>query len=155
MCKKSEVVNCLKRFIGESEAAGHRIKELLSDGGTSFNNSEVKALLASKGIINRISMPYTPEQNGAAERENRTLVECAQSLIHTKELPIKLWAEAINTSVYMLNRTAKTLVPGKSPYEIWFNKEKPCTDHLRIFGAEFSGLFIYVKKPELPLSRFH
>ncbi|GBO34279.1 hypothetical protein AVEN_151205-1 [Araneus ventricosus] len=72
--KKSEVVNCLKTCISESEAAGHRIKELLSDGGTEFNNSEVKALLASKGISNRISMPYTPEQNGATERENRTLV---------------------------------------------------------------------------------
>ncbi|GBO19890.1 hypothetical protein AVEN_240190-1 [Araneus ventricosus] len=72
--KKSEVVNCLKTCISESEVAGHRIKELLSDGGTEFNNSEVKVLLASKGISNRISMPYTLEKNGATERENRTLV---------------------------------------------------------------------------------
>ncbi|GBN42641.1 Retrovirus-related Pol polyprotein from transposon TNT 1-94 [Araneus ventricosus] len=136
MRKKSEVVNCLKTFIIDSEAAGHQIKELLIDGGTEFSNSEVKVLLASKGIINRISMPYTPEQNGAAERENRTLVKCARSLIHTIELQIKLWAEAINTSVHVLNRTAKTSVPGKSPYEVWFNKEKPCIDHLCIFGTE-------------------
>ncbi|GBN70421.1 hypothetical protein AVEN_164026-1 [Araneus ventricosus] len=99
MHKKSQVVNCLKTLISESEAAGLRIKEMLNDGGTEFNNSEVKAHLASKRISNQISMPYTPEQNSDAERKNRILVECAWYLIHTKELPIKRWAEAINTSV--------------------------------------------------------
>ncbi|GBN11684.1 Retrovirus-related Pol polyprotein from transposon TNT 1-94 [Araneus ventricosus] len=143
--KKSEVVNCLKTFISESEAAGHRIKELLSDGGTEFNNSEVKAVLASKGISTLIAMTYTPEQNGAAERENRSSVKCARFLIHTKELPIKLWAEAINTSVYVLNRTAKTSVPGENSYEVWFKKEKPCIDHLRIFGTE---CYIYIPKQQ-------
>ncbi|GBM42377.1 hypothetical protein AVEN_130260-1 [Araneus ventricosus] len=83
-------------------------KEFLSDGRTEFNNSQVKTLFASKGISNRISMPYTPEQNGAAERENRT--------------------------------TASTSVPDKSPYEVWFNKEKTRVGHLRIL--ELSVTFI-------------
>ncbi|KAF8785850.1 Retrovirus-related Pol polyprotein like [Argiope bruennichi] len=52
-------------------------------------------------------MPYPPQQNGAAERRNRRLVECARCLVHNKKLPIKLWAEEINTLIYMLIRSAK------------------------------------------------
>ncbi|GFW15505.1 integrase catalytic domain-containing protein [Trichonephila clavipes] len=67
-------------------------------------------------------MPYTPQQNGAAERENRTIVECARSIIYAANLPLKLWAEAVNTSVYVLNRTGPTSVKDKSPYELVFQR---------------------------------
>lgn len=90
-------------------------------GRTEFNNYEVKVPLVSKEISNWIFISCTPKQNIAAERKNHTLVECAQSVFHTKELPIKLWTEAIITFLYVLNRTAKTLIPNKNPYEVWFN----------------------------------
>ncbi|KAK9680312.1 hypothetical protein QE152_g39194 [Popillia japonica] len=51
-------------------------------------------ILQERGILHRISMPYTPEQNGASEQENRTLVEAARTMLHAKGLPEKLWAEA-------------------------------------------------------------
>ncbi|GFX97551.1 retrovirus-related Pol polyprotein from transposon TNT 1-94 [Trichonephila clavipes] len=81
-------------------------------------------------------MPYTPQQNGVAGRENRTIVECARSIIYYANLPLKLWAEAVNTSVYVLNRTGPTSVKDKSPYELWFSKEVISIDHLRVFGTE-------------------
>ncbi|GFV94468.1 integrase catalytic domain-containing protein [Trichonephila clavipes] len=75
-------------------------------------------------------MPYTPQQNGAAERENRIIVECARSNIYAANLPLKLWAEAENTSVYVLNRTWPTSVKDKSPCELCrdviFQNEKSC-----------------------------
>lgn len=48
---------------------------------------------------------YTPQQNGRAERENRTIFECARTILRAKELPKNLWAEAVSTAVYVLNRT--------------------------------------------------
>lgn len=68
----------------------------------------------SRGIRMETTAPYTPEQNGKAERENRTIVKSARTMIHAKSLPKFLWAEAMNTAVYILNRTLSsknTLVP--------------------------------------------
>ncbi|UYV63174.1 K02A2.6-like, partial [Cordylochernes scorpioides] len=80
-------------------------------------------------------MPYTPQQNGSAKSENRTLIEAARSMIYAKNISLKLWAEAVNTATYVLNRTGPTQIEGKTPYELWFDK-KPAVDHLRIFGTE-------------------
>ncbi|UYV81386.1 hypothetical protein LAZ67_20001014 [Cordylochernes scorpioides] len=66
---------------------------------------------------------------------NRTLIEAARSMIYAKNMSLKLWAEAVNTATYVLNRTGPTQIEGKTPYELWFDK-KPAVDHLRIFGTE-------------------
>ncbi|GBM79238.1 hypothetical protein AVEN_250873-1 [Araneus ventricosus] len=76
------------------------------------------------------------------ERENRILVEAARSMLHAKTLPDKLWAEAVNTAAYVLNRTGPTPEAGKSPYEIRF-KSKHSADHLQIFDTE---CFIHIPK---------
>src|SRR5699024_3267186 len=141
---KSEVANCVKTFMNEAAIAGHTIEEFLSDGGKEFDNAEVREILQSRGIVFRKTMPYTPEQNGAAERENRTIVESARTIVHAKNLPIKLWAEAVNTSVYVLNRTDPTLVENKAPIELWFNKDsKNDLNHLRVFGTK---CFVHIPK---------
>jgi len=89
-----------------------------------------------------MAMPYTPEQNGAAERENRTLVEAARSMLHSTKLSIKLWAEAVNTAAYIINRTGPTKVADKTPYELWMGKQAS-VDHLKIFGTE---CFVHIPK---------
>ncbi|GFW74967.1 retrovirus-related Pol polyprotein from transposon TNT 1-94 [Trichonephila clavipes] len=136
MQSKNEVSKCLETFLNETKTAGHMFKEVLSDGGGEAINSTVKSILEKFGISSRMSMPYTPQQNGAAERENRTIVESARSIIYAKNLPMKLWAEAANTSVYVLNRTGPTPVKDKSPYELWFYKEVISIDHLRVFRTD-------------------
>lgn len=80
---------------------------------------------------------YTPEQNGCAERENRIIMESARSMIYAKIL-----AEAVNTAVYVLNRTVTSTVKSSTPYELWHGKTAQF-DHFRIFGSE-----VYVHVPE-------
>ncbi|GBM81277.1 hypothetical protein AVEN_84691-1 [Araneus ventricosus] len=76
------------------------------------------------------------KQNGVIERENRIIMEAAGTVLHAKDLPEKLWAEAVNTAAYVLNRTRPTPEAGKSPYEIWFKRKSSSVDHLKIFGSE-------------------
>jgi transposase InsO family protein len=116
---KGEVEDCLRKFLKEVKTAGHVTKVLLSDGGKEFNCEAVQKVLEEHGIAHRLTMPYTPKQNGAAEQENCTVVESAHSMLHASGLPKELWAEACNTAVYILNHTGPTLVEGKTPLELW------------------------------------
>lgn len=85
-------------------------------------------------------MRHTPQQNGIAERDNRTLVEVARTLLYSNtSLPLKLWAEAVSCVVYTLNRTLSTTCPTVTPFEAWFGK-KPDLSNMRIFGSEFYTL---------------
>ena len=99
----------------------------MTDNGSEFFNSDVK--LVVNGIEHRTSMTYSAKQNGCAERENRALVEAARSMLAAKELPKKLWAEAVLTASYVLNRSARSSVQGKTPYELWYGR-KGSIDHL-------------------------
>jgi len=82
MVLKSEVVDKLKEFFAEAAVAGHSVKMLMTDNGTEFDNADIYKAL--NGIAHRQVMPYSPEQNGSAERENRMLVEAARSMLAAK-----------------------------------------------------------------------
>jgi transposase InsO family protein len=81
---KSEVADCLRKFVKEVKTAGNVTKVLLSDGGKEFNCEAVQKVMEEHGITHRLTMPYAPEQNGAAEQENRTVVESARSMVHAR-----------------------------------------------------------------------
>ena len=133
--EKSQVSQKLQQMLAESRTIGHKVSEFLSDNGGEFDNKEVRSILQKEGVRQRLTMPYTPQQNGCSERENRTLVEAARAMrLAHEELPQALWAELINTAAYILNRTGPSSIEGKSPYELWFNK-KPKIKHLRIIGS--------------------
>ena len=139
---KFEVTQKLKCFLSEVKTLGHVIKELLTDGGGEYNSNELTKITLEAGLHHRKSMPYTSEQNGTAERENRTLVEAARSMLQAKQLPNKLWAEALNTAVHVINRTGPTKVADKTPYELWYGKSTP-TDLFKAFGTE---CYVHVHK---------
>ncbi|GBN00353.1 Retrovirus-related Pol polyprotein from transposon TNT 1-94 [Araneus ventricosus] len=108
----------------------------MSDNGGEFDNRQVRMFLKKKGVVQRFTAPYTPEQNGGSERDNRTIVKMARTLKYSNpdvEFPPALWAELINTLVYILKRTGKSSVKNVSPYELWTGKE-PRIKHLRIIG---------------------
>lgn len=130
---KSEVHNKLELMLAEVQTTGHKVRELLSDNGGEFDNENVRRILQKYGIKQRLTMPHTPNQNGCVERENRTVVEAMRTMMHTNDLPQSLWAELVDTAVYILNRTGPTTL-DKSPYEIWYSK-KPRIKHLRIIGS--------------------
>lgn len=71
------------------------IKILRSDNGLEFCNKRMNEYLTARGIKKENTAPYTPQQNGKVERDNRTIVESARTLIHAKELPLNLWTETV------------------------------------------------------------
>jgi len=72
---KSEVASKLEQMLVETQNIGHTVKELLSDNGSEFNNDAVRQILSRYGIRQCLVCPYTAQQNGCAERDNRTIVE--------------------------------------------------------------------------------
>ena len=81
------------------------------------------------------SIPYTPQQNGVAERKNRSLKEMATCMMEDKTLPPKYWAKSINCAAYIQNRFPHKQLDGMTPFEAW-SGHKPDVTHFRIFGSK-------------------
>ena len=85
--------------------------------------------------MRRLTVTHNPEQNGTAERKNRTLLETARCLLMEANLPNSFWAEAINTANYLRNRLPTKSLNRKTPYELW-EEEVPGVSNLRVFGSK-------------------
>ncbi|MCO5583253.1 hypothetical protein L7F22_037162 [Adiantum nelumboides] len=79
-------------------------------------------------------MPYTPQQNGVAERKNRSLMETARCMLKAKSLPHKLWMEAVACATHVLNRCSTCALKAIPPYEAWYDK-KPVVSYLYVFDC--------------------
>ncbi|GMG18092.1 unnamed protein product [Phytophthora fragariaefolia] len=133
--KKSEVASKLKEFMRFYEKQwGERLMCLRSDNGTEYVIKDVTRICTLNGIMHQRTVPYSPQQNGVAERMNRTIMEKARSMLHYKGVPTEWWAEAVSTAVYLINRSTNTLHTTVTPYELGF-KVKPTLEHLRVFGS--------------------
>ncbi|RVW80052.1 Retrovirus-related Pol polyprotein from transposon TNT 1-94 [Vitis vinifera] len=77
---------------------------------------------------------YTPQQNGVAERKNRTIMNMVHSMISEKKIPKPFWPEAVNWTVHVLNRSPTLAVQNKTPEEAW-SGVKPSVEHFRVFGC--------------------
>ncbi|CAI5726240.1 unnamed protein product [Peronospora farinosa] len=133
--KKSEVPRRFESFKTMYENQwGERIKCLRSDNGTEFVNKAMDTFCQRNGIVHQKTVPYSPQQNGVAERMNRTIMEKARSMMHYKGVSTSWWAEAVSTLVYLINRTTNSKHTDATPYAIGF-KMKPRLDHLRVFGS--------------------
>ena len=112
-----------------------RIKVLRSDNGGEYCGAAFKAFLAENGVQHEKTVPYTPEQNGSAERMNRTLIEAVRCSLLSSGLPKSFWAEALLHAVHTQNRALTCALPDKTPYEAWFG-HKPDARSLRAFGTK-------------------
>lgn len=136
MKNKSEVFKHFKTYLAEAErATGKKLKILRSDNGKEYVNSSLERLLEEKGIGHQLTAPYTPQQNGVAERANRTIVEMARTMLNHARLPKKFWSEAVNTAVYMKNRLPTKALDGKTPYELVWS-HRPTVRYFRVFGCD-------------------
>ena len=81
-----------------------RIKTLRSDNGTEYTSKEFEAFGKDVGIKRELTTLYNPQQNGVAERKNRTIMEAVKTMIYDQDLPMHLWEEAARTVVYVQNR---------------------------------------------------
>lgn len=133
--KKSETLREFKSFVSEMENQGRcRIRALRTDNGTEYCNADFKRFLKFKGIEHQTSAPYTPEQNGLAERTNRTLIEKARCMIAHSKLSKKYWAEAVNMAAYLKNISPTRVLNNKIPAEVFYGKT-PSYSHLWTFGC--------------------
>ena len=102
MRHKSEVLDRFKEFEAAiTTDSGQRICTLRSDNGGEYVSQEFEAYLRSKGIRHELTVPYSPQQNGVAERMNCTLMESARSMLAPAGLPDSYWAEAVATAAYL------------------------------------------------------
>nr|GEV92826.1 hypothetical protein [Tanacetum cinerariifolium] len=92
-----------------------------------------------KGIKREFSVPRTPQQNGIAERKNKTLIEAARTMLADSLLPILFWAEALNTACYVQNRVLVTKPQNKTPYELLHGRT-PSIGFMRPFGCHVTIL---------------
>ncbi|RRC79823.1 hypothetical protein EH999_23420, partial [Escherichia coli] len=132
---KDETSGLIKPFVTRVENKTNlRVKIIRSDNGTEFKNADLNYFCESKGIERQFSAPRTPQQNGVAERRNRTLIEAARTMLADSKLPITFWAEAVNTACYVQNKVLIVKSKGKTPYEL-FEKKKPFIGFLQPFGC--------------------
>ncbi|KAL0293730.1 UNVERIFIED_CONTAM: Copia protein [Sesamum angustifolium] len=140
---KSEAFDAFKAYKVEVEKQLEKsIKIVRSDRGGEYygrytekgqNPGPFAAFLKEEGIIAQYTMPGTPQQNGVAERRNRTLMDMVRSMMSHTNLSLELWSEALKTAVYILNRVPSKVVP-KTPFELW-KGWKPSLGHLHIWGC--------------------
>ena len=81
------------------------MKALRSDNGGDYISNEFKNFYGKEGIQRELIVPHNPQQNGVAERKNKTIVGVARVMLHDQGPPSHLWAEACNTVVFVQNRS--------------------------------------------------
>ncbi|GJS41297.1 putative ribonuclease H-like domain-containing protein [Tanacetum coccineum] len=135
LATKDETSGILKSFItGIENLVDHKVKVIRCDNGTEFKNKEMNQFCEMKGILRQFSVARTPQQNGVAERRNRTLIEAARTMLADSKLPTTFWAEAVNTACYVQNRVLVVKPHNKTPYEL-FHGRTPTLSFMRPFGC--------------------
>nr|GEW18921.1 putative ribonuclease H-like domain-containing protein [Tanacetum cinerariifolium] len=135
-----ETSEILKDFIRQiKNQLNQQVKTIRCDNGTEFKNKDISEFCASKGIKREYNNARTPQQNGVAERNNRTLIEAARTMLADSFLPNTFWAEAVSTACYVLNRVLVTKPQNKTPYELLTGKI-PIISYIRPFGCHVTIL---------------
>jgi hypothetical protein len=132
---KSEVFNEFENFkaLVEKEFGCH-ITSLRSNNGCELCSKEFKKLCAKHGTKRQFTTPYTPQRNDVVERRNCTIRDMARGMLQNRCVPNRFWAEAMFTTIYLLNRSPMMEMKQKTPKEAWFGRN-PKVDHLKLFGS--------------------
>ena len=135
LVEKSEAYATFKTYKAKVEKeTGAFIRSLRTDRGGEFTSNEFTSFCNENGILRQLTAAYTPQQNGVAERKNRTIMNMVRSMLSEKQIPKTFWPEAVNWTVHVLNRSPTLAVKNKTPEEAWSGR-KPSVDHFRIFGC--------------------
>ncbi|GAA5945689.1 hypothetical protein JCM10213_004856 [Rhodosporidiobolus nylandii] len=139
MKEKSETLSKVRAMLDRMELEARDTERadgryFQSDNGAEFTSWAFKDMLAERGFVQRLSVPYTPQQNGRAERAVRTLKEKITTLLAKADLSRRWWAEVLYYAVFLLNSTPDSLT-GVSPYFFLHNKHHPfLSRHAPIIG---------------------
>ncbi|GJV10939.1 putative ribonuclease H-like domain-containing protein [Tanacetum coccineum] len=140
LATKDETSGILNSFItGIENLVDHKVKVIRCDNGTEFKNRKMNQFCKMKGILRQFSVARTPQQNGVAERRNRTLIEAARTMLADSKLPTTFWAEAVNTACYVQNRVLVVKPHNMTPYEL-FHGRTPILSFMRPFRCHVTIL---------------
>ena len=149
MARKSDAAELLLNCIKQNEIhTGNQVKTIQTDNGGEFTSNYLRKSFEEKGIRLQTTIPYTPQQNGTAERMNRTLVDRARTMMASAGLPTRYWQCAMATATHITNRIPSSATNRKSPFELW-TRTKPDLQHLRTFGCR-----AYAHIPDQKRSKF-
>ena len=111
-----------------------KIKTLRIDNGTKYESIEFHFFCKEVGLKREATTPYTHEQKGVAKRKNCTIVDIVRAMLHDQKLQKFLWAEAVNTIVYVQNQCNHQALGSNTPEEM-FNGKKLDVSHLEFLEA--------------------
>ena len=134
--KKSNAFAAFKEWHLEVERqTGRKLWIFRSNNGGEYITVEWELYLKERGIVHQKSTPRTLEQNGVSERLNLTLMDHVHTILIESQLPLSLWAEAVEYSIYTKNRSPTAAIKDKTPYEAFWGK-KPDISNLHVFGSQ-------------------
>ena len=134
MKHKDEALSKFKEFVAMSETKFEcKVKKVRSDGGGEYCSKVFDDFLKERGTQDERTIPYSPQQNGTAERMNRTLMDKVRSMLYHSNLPLHFWGEALATATYLSNRSPTSTLE-ETPFERWHGT-KPDISNLRVFGC--------------------
>lgn len=139
MKSKADILNSVQDVITKASASGHKVKRIRSDNAKEFKSKAFAQIVRKHNITQEFSTEYCPEQNGRVERQNRTIVEMARTMLAAAELPLSLWGETSNTAALIRNLLPLDRLGGHTPWEAWYG-EKPDISFLRVFGSKAYAL---------------
>ena len=132
---KDEALTAFQVYRARAErTSGRQIKSFKSDGGGEYLNKKFRTYLEEAGIHRIVTPPYSPAQNGRAERANRTIMENAPCILEEAKLGKEFWGQAVLTSAHIHNHLPSRSHKDMAPLEYWTGKP-PGVGHLRVFGS--------------------
>ena len=149
---KDDAKNCIKKFNKMTQTQYKRtVRVWRVDGGKEYGPNQLSALTAEMGQLLEVTTPYQHNQNGTAERTNRTIISKVRTVMLDAGIPDSMWPEIVSAIVKVTNRTATRTLAGKTPYEVFMDQidpanighHKPKVSHLRVLGCKS-----YVHIPE-------
>lgn len=139
--EKSEAFAHFKNFkAGVEKETRALIVCLRTDRGGEFNSSEFVEFCKVQGINRQLTAGYTPQQNGVAERKNRTIMNAVRSMLSERHVPKIFWSEATKWCVHIQNRSPTVAVEGMTPEEAWSGR-KPVVQYFRVLGVSHMSTY--------------
>ena len=146
---KSDVFVTFKKWRALVEnQTGKRVRYLRSDNGGEYDSKEFRLYCNEQGIVCHLTAVYTPQQNGVAERLNRTLLERVRSMLSQSGLPHEFWAEAVNTAAYLVNLSPSKAIDSMTPFEKRYGRPANYRT-LIVFGCDAYPLTPKVNRSKL------
>ncbi|GAB0095500.1 uncharacterized protein DMENIID0001_108920 [Sergentomyia squamirostris] len=136
MKRKSEVFQCFKDYKQLAEKqTGYQLKKIRSDNGKEYVNKVFSDFCKLHGIQHQKTAPYSPQQNGLAERMNRTLMDKVRCMLIDSGLSKNFWAEALMTAAYIVNHLPCKGTKPSTPHEM-FTGNPPDYQRFKVFGCK-------------------